>query len=384
MRCITKFLFITFCAFLLLSCSTRKEPIKIGVVLPLSGPFQIYGEYGLNGARLAVEQINEAGGVLNGHPFELIIRDNNTNPVKAVQHSRELIQIEDVFALMGPVSSAARYAMSEVATEYKVPQLYGIDYEGGHFSRYLVCYSTVPEHYVSPLIPYLLEHSGNSFYIFGYDYIWPHQMSERIKQEVAVNNGTVVGVEFTPFAVRDYSSVLERIKQSGAVNLMLILPGEDGFEFLQQMSEFSFDRAIRTVAFAADETYLNAVKPQALEGVLTALHFFSSWEAEAFSRFVSHYQHRYGANTPVTYSSKSHYDLVYLLKSAIEKANTLDRENVVDELGALSLYSGKEKISSRKDHHFDLPMYLAEFKKNALTVVQPLGIISPADQREAD
>jgi branched-chain amino acid transport system substrate-binding protein/urea transport system substrate-binding protein len=379
-----KFLFLIFSALLLSSCSAPKEPIKVGVVLPLSGPFQIYGEYGLNGARLAVEEINAAGGVLNGHPLELVVRDNNTSPAKSVQFSRELIQIEDVFALMGPVSSAARYAMSEVASTYKIPQLYGIDYEGGHYSRYLVCYSTIPEHYVNPVIPYLLEHSGNSFYIFGYDYIWPHKMSERIVQEVVEQKGVISGVEFTPFEVKDYSAVFERIKASGAVNLMLILPGADGFEFLNQMSNFSFGREMKTVAFAADETYLSEVKPEALNGVLTALHFFSSWQSNTFRQFVGTYQNRFGTKTPATYSSKSHYDLIYLLKKSIEKAGVLDREKAVDNLGDLSLYRGSEKITLREDHHFDLPMYLAEFGDESLTVIKRLGTISPIDQKGAD
>lgn len=377
-----KVTFFCISTIFILSCSSPKSPIKVGVVLPLSGPFQIYGEYGLNGARLAVEEINSEGGVLGGHPIELVIRDNATSPAKSVQFSRELIQIEDVFALMGPVSSAARYAMSEVATEYKIPQLYGIDYEGGHYSRYLVCYSTIPEHYVNPLIPYLMQHVGNAFYIFGYDYIWPHQMSERIIQEVNREGGVITGVEFTPFGVQDFTPVLERIKQSGANSLMLVLPGADGFAFLNQMSKFSFDREIKTVAFAADETYLSAVQPQALNGVLTALHFVSSWESPSFKVFVNSYKDRYGETVPATYSSKSHYDLIYLLKSAIEKNGSLDREEVIDQLSGLSLYTGKEKVRLREDHHFDLPMYLAEFENNSLSVIQPLGAIYPADQRK--
>ena len=50
-----------------------KKPIKIGVVLPLSGGFEIYGNLGVRGAKMAVAEINAAGGVLGGRPLELII-----------------------------------------------------------------------------------------------------------------------------------------------------------------------------------------------------------------------------------------------------------------------------------------------------------------------
>lgn len=363
-------------------CSNTEPqtPIRLGVVLPLSGTFQIYGQQGLNGLILAVEQINAKGGVL-GRPLELMVKDNNTNPAQSVRLSRELIQVQNVFALFGPVSSSARFAMQQVADKFQVPQFYGIDYEGRHFNRYLICYSTIPEHYINPLIPYLLETSGPSFYVFGYDYIWPHNMSERIRQESERLGGVIKGVEFTPFGVVDYSATFERIKASGADNLMLILPGGDGFNFLKQMGQFDFGREISTVAFAADESYLAAVDAQDLNGVLTALHFFSSWKSDSAKTFVGSYEARFGSDRPVTYSSKSHYDMVYLLKAAIEKAGIVEREKAIDALSGLTRYEGKEQIKLRDDHHFELPMYLAQFQQGRLDVIKDLGKISPADQR---
>ncbi|WP_207802576.1 substrate-binding protein [Motiliproteus coralliicola] len=367
---------------LLAGCSPSQssDPIRLGVVLPLTGAFQTYGQQGLNGATLAVEQINAAGGVL-GRPLQLVVRDNRTLPAEAVRLTRELIQIDDVFALIGPVSSAARRAMQEVAAQYQVPQFYGIDYEGGQFSRYLICYSTIPAHYVDPLIPYLKSQSDNSFYIFGYDYVWPHQMSQRISTEVERYQGRVAGVEFTPFGVTDFSAVLARIKASGAQNLMLILPGEDGFNFIRQMHRFDFGRTLNTVAFAADETYLEALKPDQSQGLLSALHFISDKDSPLVRDYVNDYQRRFGDQTLPTYSSRAHYSQIYLLKRALEQAGQVDREAMLDALPGLQLYQGEEGIRLRADHHFDLPMYLGRFDQGQLRVIEELGTISPADQR---
>lgn len=356
------------------------EPIRLGVVLPLSGAFETYGQLGLNGAMLAVEQINAAGGVL-GRPLELEVRDNRTRPAEAVRLTRELIQIDDVFALVGPVSSAARRAMQEVATDYQIPQFYGIDYEGGQFSRYLVCYSTVPEHYVDPLISYLETNSSDSFYIFGYDYIWPHQMSRRIDDEVKRHGGHVAGMEFTPFGVTDYAPVLDRIKASGAGNLMLILPGSDGFNFLRQMHRYEFGRPMTTVAFAADETYLGILEADQSQGLLSALHFISDRESPLVREFVRDYQQRFGEQALPTYSSRAHYGLIYLIKQALERAGTVEREAMLNALPGLELYQGEESVRLRADHHFDLPMYLGRFEQGRLRAIEELGIIRPSDQR---
>lgn len=65
-----------------------KKPIKIGVVLPLSGGFEIYGNLGVRGAKMAVAEINAAGGLLDGRPLELIIEDNKTDPKTAVEKAK--------------------------------------------------------------------------------------------------------------------------------------------------------------------------------------------------------------------------------------------------------------------------------------------------------
>lgn len=372
---------VSFIAILTTSCSPEKSAIKIGAVLPLTGTFAIYGQQALKGAQLAVDEINSSGGIL-GHKLEIIVRDNETNPAKTVSYSRELIQQEHVFSLMGPVSSASRYAMAEVAEKFKTPMLYGIDYEGRHFSRYLVCYSTIPEHYIEPVVPYVIENLGKSFYIFGYDYVWPHRMSKRIIQSVNEHGGVVANTEFTGFGTNDYTPVLQRIKASGADTLMLILPGGDGFKFLSQMKSFNFGRKVNIVAFAADETYIANLDSDSLDGVMTALHFFKSINNPVAESFVSHYQDFHGENAEVTYSSKAHYDLVYLLASAITKAGTIDKELTLDAFPGLELYKGDMTIRLREDHHFDLPMYLAQFSGNELKVIQNLGSISPEDQRQ--
>ncbi|MCF8779229.1 substrate-binding protein [Vibrio sp. IRLE0018] len=364
----------------LLSCSEPQPPVKIGAVLPLTGTFSVYGEQAVKGAQLAVEQINAKGGVL-GRPLELVIRDNATDPAKTVKYSRELILNEDVFALLGPVSSSSRYAMSEIATELRTPMFYGIDYEGRHYTPYLICYSTIPEHYIAPIVPYLANNVGNSFYIFGYDYIWPHRMSQRIVEEVEKVNGEISGIEFTAFGVKDYTPVLQHIKTSGAKVLMLILPGSDGFNFLKQMKAFEFGREIQVVAFAADETYLSNVDRDALQGVMTALHFFSSLDSNVAREFVQDYQRFHGSDAVVTYSSKAHYDLIYLIKEALEKSGRVDREQLLIHLPGTTLYSGGDAVRLREDHHFDLPMYLAQFQTDRLKVVEKLGIIKPEDQR---
>ena len=364
-----------------LPATAGDKPIKIGVVLPLSGGFEIYGNLGVRGAKMAVAEINAAGGVLGGRPLELIIEDNKTDPKTAVEKAKKLILRDKVVAVMGPVSSAARDAMTPVAEKYKTPLLYGIDYEGGVCNRYVFLYSAIPDHDMDKLIPYMAEKYGKSFYIFGYDYVWPHKMTEAIKRNVDKIGGEIAGIEYTPFGVKDYAPTIQKISKSGAKILMLIVPGADGFTFIKQFADFGLKEKIKIVALASDENYLLALTPGQSEGIFTALPFLASLNKPEASDFVTRQKKMFGPDTVVTWATGSHYGLVMLLKEAIEKAGSDDREKILDNMGDLTITVGNGQETMRaSDHHMILNMLIGKFTGGKLVVEKDLGAITPADQ----
>jgi branched-chain amino acid transport system substrate-binding protein len=93
--------------------------IKIGFPIPLSGPVAVYGQPVLQGAQLAVSEINAKGGVL-GRKLELVVRDSKANADEAVRVSRELIIKDGVDFLVGTVTSAEAPAVSTVAKENQI------------------------------------------------------------------------------------------------------------------------------------------------------------------------------------------------------------------------------------------------------------------------
>ncbi len=372
---------ISFAIALPAASVAEKKPIKIGVVLPLSGGFEIYGNLGVRGAKMAVAEINAAGGVLDGRPLELIIEDNKTDPKTAVEKAKKLILRDKVVAVMGPVSSAARDAMTPVAEKYKTPLLYGIDYEGGACNRYVFLYSAIPDHDMDKLIPYMAEQYGKSFYIFGYDYVWPHKMTEAIKRNVDRIGGEIAGIEYTPFGVKDYAPTIQKISKSGAKILMLIVPGADGFTFIKQFTDFGLKEKIKIVALASDENYLLALTPDQSEGIFTALPFLASLEKPEARDFVARQKKMFGQDTVVTWATGSHYGLIMLLKEAIEKAGSDDREKIIDNMGDLTNTVGNGPETMRaSDHHMILNMLIGKFTGGKLVVEKDLGSITPSDQ----
>ncbi|MGA7808598.1 ABC transporter substrate-binding protein [Bradyrhizobium sp.] len=109
-----------------LSLSTlhAAEPIKIGMVVPLTGPIADAGRYGMQGAKLAVQEINAAGGVL-GRPLELIIEDDQTQNPTTVLAFTKLADDKDIVAFLGPTRSTQIQAIAPSVLQAGRPVLIG-------------------------------------------------------------------------------------------------------------------------------------------------------------------------------------------------------------------------------------------------------------------
>lgn len=98
------------------------DPIRIGMTQPLTGAVAASGNYVANGAKIAVEVLNAAGGVL-GRPIELILEDNKSNPREAVAAAEKLVLRDKVPVLIGAWSSTFTLAIMPKLIEYKVPMV---------------------------------------------------------------------------------------------------------------------------------------------------------------------------------------------------------------------------------------------------------------------
>jgi len=359
----------------------KREPIKIGVVLPFSGGDELFGTQGLQGAKMAVAEINAAGGVLGGRHFELVIEDEKTDLMTAIKKTEKVILMDKVTAVMGPTSSAHRNAMVEVVTRLKTPLLYGTDYEGGSCPRYLFCYSPIPDHYVKPLIPYLIEQYGQSFYLIGADYVWPIKMNEAIKPEVVKQGGTVVGEEYIPFQVKDFRPNLQKIIGSGVKIVVMMLLGSDGQIFIRQFSELSLQRKVKLTVMAFNENYMAGLTKEEVEGIITCSPFLASLDRPETRDFVDRQKKMFGQDAVVSYFAESHYGLIMLLKNAVEKAQSDDKEEIIDAMGDQSLVVGNGVVIMRaSDHHMVLNMVIAEVSNGQLLQKKYVGPVAPADQ----
>jgi len=358
----------------------EKDPIKIGVVLPLSGGLELFGQQGIQGAKMAVAEINAAGGVLGGRKFELIIEDNKTDPKTAVEKVKKLIMRDKVHAILGPITSANRNAMTPHLSKLKTPLLYATDYEGGVCNRYVFAYSAIPDHYIKPFIPHLIENYGDSFYLFGADYVWPHKMNAAIKAAISAQKGSVLAEEYTPFGVKDFATTIQKIRKSGAKVLILTLPGADGQTFVKQFGEFGMKEKVKIAFMGFNDNYMSGLTGDQAERIITANHFIQSLDRADSRDFVARQHKMYGSEAIVSFYADSHYGIVMLFKQAIEKAQSDDKEKIIDAMIGQTVVAANGTVTMHDDHHMTLNMLIAEVVGGDLTLKEYIGPIRAADQ----
>jgi len=357
------------------------EPIKVGVLQPLSGGLEVLGRQGVQGTQLAIEEANAAGGVLGGRMFELVVVDDKTDPKTAVERTNELIQRDRVIGIFGPVTSAARDAIQPTIERFKTPLFYATDYEGGVCSRYMFCYSALPEHWVAPFIPYLVDNYGNTFYLFGSDYIWPRKMNEAVRKAVAGSGGSVAGEDYTPFGVKDFTSTVRKIDASGAKVLILTVVGADAITFVKQFTAAGLKQKVHIGWLGYSENYLSGLSKAESEGVLTVANFIGTLDRPEAKAFVAKVRKRFGDNAVVSNTVDAHYMLTRFFIEGVKRAGSDDKEKVIDAIPGQELMSGNGMVRLRpEDRHVDLNVLIAETMDGRLVLKKYIGPVKAPSQ----
>src|SRR5579871_3019267 len=154
-----------------------ETPVRIGLVDPLTGVYAAIAQNEVVGAKYAVEQINQKGGIM-GRPIELLIEDSANDVGTGVQKTRKLIERDQVSFIIGDVNSGIAIAMAQVTSEKKVLHVVS----GGHsdvvtgsscsWNVFRVCNSTTMDS--AAIAQTLIEKFGKKWYFLTPDYAYGH------------------------------------------------------------------------------------------------------------------------------------------------------------------------------------------------------------------
>jgi branched-chain amino acid transport system substrate-binding protein len=269
-------------ASLISGLAGAQDTIKIGVTQPLTGAFAASGNYVTQGAKIAEDQINAAGGVL-GRKIQLVVEDNKSNPTEAVATAEKLIGKDKVPVMMGAWSSTLTLAVMPKLMEYGVPMLVETSSSGK------ITTSGNPWIFrISPTSEMEAKAFAGNVRALGIkqaDFLATNndfglgaskEFSEMLKAQ-----GVKIGVMETmdPKAT-DFSAQLAKIKGSGSDTLFVTTAVEQITLVLKQAKEQQVKQRIITTGGSNSPDQLIQQAGEAANGSLH-LVFFTPWFPEA-------------------------------------------------------------------------------------------------------
>jgi len=318
------------------------DPIKIGMVVPMTGSIAESGKYGMQGARLAIDEVNKAGGVLGGRMLELVTEDDQSANPTTILAFNKITGDKNIVAVLGPTRSTQIQAIAPAVLKAGIPVMIG---------------GTDPA----------LTHAGNPwFFRFrpndSYTVRVMADFGSKVleKKKWAVVHATdafgtsaktlfidnlkkqglePVMVEGQPNNSPDYTAVALKVKQSGAdVMATFITYEQDLAIFAKQLKQLGVNPVWIGSPSITTTTARNLAGP-ALHGTYAVADFFAGANPQA-KAFAETYQA--AAKSPADFFGSWPYDAIHVLARAIDAAKGTEPQKLRTALLAVKGYAGVE------------------------------------------
>jgi len=321
------FFTVLLAGFFLLRPQTGK-PVRIGILHSMSGTMVISERSVAESTLLAVEEINQNGGLL-GRKIEAVVADGASDPQTFAVEAERLIVEEKVCTLFGCWTSASRKTVRPVLEKYDHLLFYPVQYEGLEKSPNIVYTGAAPNQQIIPAVKWSFDHLGKKFFLAGSDYVFPRTANAIIKAQVAVLRGEIAGEEYLLLGSRNVSGIVQRIVETQPDVILNTINGDSNVAFFRELRKAGITPdKIPTVSFSIAEDELRSFAVQHMAGDYAAWNYFQSIQSPENQRFVRSFQKKYGDNRVTDDPMEAAYFGVYLWAQAVEDAGT-------DDVGAI-------------------------------------------------
>jgi len=343
------------------------DTIKVGILHSLSGTMAISEVTVANAEKMAVDEINAAGGLL-GKKLEVVQEDGASDWPTFAQKAQKLIRQDKVAAVFGGWTSASRKAMLPVFERNKALLWYPVQYEGLESSPYIFYTGATTNQQIVPGLDYLKEKGKKRIFLVGSDYVFPRTANKIIKAYAAANDMEILGEEYTPLGHTEYSTLVNKIVAAKPDAVFNTLNGDSNVAFFKQLKSAGItakDIPVMSVSIAEEE--VKGIGVDNIVGHLVAWNYYQTTEGEKNAEFVKNFQARHkGAVT--SDPMQAGYNAVHLWAAAVEKAGTTEVEAVKKAAAGISLELPEGKVTIDGDNQH---MY----KTARIGVIQPDGLI---------
>ncbi|MGO9546228.1 MAG: ABC transporter substrate-binding protein [Rhodomicrobium sp.] len=312
-----------------------KEPVTIGSVEILTGPNNKYGVAIKNGFDLALEEVNKAGGVLNGRPLEIVYEDSAGAKEQAINAVRQLIGAKKVPLILGPTLSNEMFAAGPVANGRKIPIIgtsntaNGITAIGPYVFR-----TSLPE---ADVVPVTLKAAMDKLGVkrvavmYGNDDAFTKSAYDVMKAALAKLGIEVLATETFGSKDTDFSPQLTKIEGLHPDAIVVSALVEAGSGILLAKKALGIPASVRVIGGnGLNSPKVGEIAGDAADGTLVGSPWFIGKADPVNQAFIAAYRAKYGSD-PDQFAAQA-YDTLKLAAKAITAAGAPDPEKIRDAL----------------------------------------------------
>jgi len=335
------------CAF---ATPSSAQNVKVGLLLPMTGPFTSTGKQLVAGARLYMQL---KGDTVAGKKIELVVKDDTGNADLTKRLAQELVVNDKVAFLAGFGLTPGALATAPVATEAKVPQVVMMAATSVITERspYIVRTSfSVPQTTV-PLATWAAENGIKTVVSVVSDYAPGIDVETAFKQRFEAVGGKVVAALRVPLANPDFAPFFQRVAEAKPNALLGFVPAGVGPAFMRQFVERGLDKSgIKFIAEGSltEDDIVNQIGDAGL-GIITSHHYSAAHDSPENRAFVAEFKKANAGMRPNLMAMQS-YDGMHMIYEALKKTNGgTDGTALVNAMKGLSFMSPRGPVTVDPD-----------------------------------
>lgn len=336
--------------------SANSDEIRIGINYELSGGVASYGQSSVEGIEMAIEEINNAGGI-NGKKIVPVKYDNKSEPAEATTLSTKLMTQDKVIAIMGPATTGPFMATIPIATKNKIPVASGsttgdkITYDEKGLKEYVfrICFSdsfqgeamaTFAKNNLSKSKAVIIADSSSDY---------AKGLSASFRSTFTAAGGTIVAEEAYLKGDTDFNAIITSIK--GKDFDVIFIPGyyEEVGLIIKQARTQGIDAPIVGADGFDSPELVNLAGAEALSDVYFSNHYSSLDKDPTVLKFIENFKAKYGKE-PDAFNALG-YDLAYFVADGIKRAEKLTGESVKEALEKTENFAGVTGSFSIDEKH---------------------------------
>ena len=355
--------------------------VIVGQLHSATGTMAISETGSIQAERLAIEQINAAGGIL-GRKIKIIQEDGASDWPTFAEKAKKLLSNDRVAAIFGCWTSASRKAVLPVVEKENGLLYYPTFYEGLEQSKNVIYTGQEATQQILAGLDWVVkEKKAKKFFLVGSDYIWPRTSNKIARKHIEnVVKGEVVGEEYYPLGNTQFGSLINKIKLKKPDVVFVDVVGGSTVAFFKQLKAAGVTgktQVVLTLSVTEDE--MLGIGGENAEGFYSSMKYFQSLDNANNKKFVEAFKAKYGPNAVIGDVTQAAYLGPWLWKAAVEKAGSFDIDKVVAASPGIELKTAPEGyVKLHDNHHLWSKTRIGEVQKNGqFKVIFESGLIEP-------